>query len=120
MPQVIQAKRLQVLLRGGDVLMPEERLQRLDVDAGLQHLRGEGVPPLVQVELLAVRSVAAFSLLRFTALAIQFGSVGNLFAEFQQMCIGLVTAIVLPFGVWRCREDQRRVLVLLPTRAQGF
>ena len=77
MPQVIQAKRLQVLLRGGDVLMPEERLQRLDVDAGLQHLRGEGVPPLVQVEPLAVRSVAAFSLLCFTAFEVALNGGAN-------------------------------------------
>jgi len=105
-PQIVESERLQVFLRGGDVLVAEERLQRLDVDAGLEYLRGEGVSPLVQVELLAKRPVAAISLFRLTAVAIQFRPVGNLFAQLEQVRIGLVAAIVFPFRMWRSREDQ--------------
>lgn len=120
MAQIIQAKRLQVLLRGRDVLVPEERLKGLDVDARLEHLRGEGVSPFMQVELLAEWPVAAFTLLRLATLAVQFCPVGNLFPEFEQVCVGLVAAVVFPFRMRRSWEDQRRILVLLPSRTQGF
>jgi hypothetical protein len=118
--QIVQTKRLQVLLRCRDVLVAEERLQRLDVDARLEHLCGEGAAPLVQVELLAKRPVAAFPLLGLAPLAIQPRSVGDLFPEFEQVCVGHVAAIILTFRVRRGREEQRRALVLLRSRTQGF
>jgi hypothetical protein len=114
--QIIQAERFEVFLRGRDVFVAEKRLQCFDVDAGLKHLRGECMPLLVQVELLAVWPVAAPSLLCIAPFAIQFGPVCNLFTQLEPVCVGLVTAIVFPFRVWRSREDQRCSLVLLPSR----
>jgi len=120
LPQIVETKRLEVFFGRGDVFVAEKRLERLDVDAGLEHLRGECVPPLVQIELLAIRSVAAFALSCLAAFAIQFCAVGNLFAEFEQVRVGLVPAVVGPLRMLWCWEDQYGIRLFLPVLFEGL
>src|SRR5581483_6322537 len=76
--------------------------------------------PLVQVELPAMRPVAAFSLLSFAAPAIQSRPIGNLFPEFEKVRVWFVAAVIGALRMRLCGEDKDRFLPLLPATLERF
>ena len=80
--QFIETDRPQILLGGREVLVPEQHLQRLDVDPRLQHVRRESVPPFVQEPVLAARGAAALAPCGRAEATVQFCPEGDLLTQF--------------------------------------